>query len=193
MSIIETLRELSEVWRLFGDMPDDTTLSAELSALYLGVSIKTLARYRQNGEGPSYIQYQAEDSKARNQRVNYLLGDLRTWRDSHKVKSTMQAAQIRGLAFSSLLDLTAPQPFWAVDEKIYAHALTISDEDFRELLNTTRAKIIWISVEEVLFEEWHHTQERQKWNDLFIGVLGELMQACQSVQEKHILNEVFLK
>lgn len=193
MSIIETLRELSEVWRLFGDMPDDTTLSAELSALYLGVSIKTLARYRQNGEGPSYIQYQAEDSKARNQRVNYLLGDLRTWRDSHKVKSTMQAAQIRGLAFSSLLDLTAPQPFWAVDEKIYAHALTISDEDFRELLNTTRAKIIWISVEEVLFEEWHHPQERQKWNDLFIGVLDELMQACQSVQEKHILNEVFLK
>ncbi|EKN4691337.1 hypothetical protein JE934_001365 [Yersinia ruckeri] len=191
MSIIETLRELSEVWRLFGDMPDDTTLSAELSALYLGVSIKTLARYRQNGEGPSYIQYQAEDSKARNQRVNYLLGDLRTWRDSHKVKSTMQAAQIRGLAFSSLVDLTAAQPFWAVDEKIYSHALTISDEVFRALLNTTRAKIIWISVEEVLFEEWHHTQERQKWNDLFIGILSELVHACQSMQVRHMLKDEF--
>lgn len=27
MKIIETLRELSEVWKLFGDMPDDTTLN----------------------------------------------------------------------------------------------------------------------------------------------------------------------
>lgn len=93
MSAIDTLREYAEVWRLFGSMPDDATLSAEVSALYLGVSVKTLARYRQTGNGPAYIQYQAEDSKARNQRVNYLLGDLRTWRDRHKVSSTMEAAQ----------------------------------------------------------------------------------------------------
>lgn len=74
MSVVATLRELSEVWKLFGDMPDDTVLNVELTALYLGISVKTLARYRQNGGGPEYIQYQAEDSKARNQRVNYLLG-----------------------------------------------------------------------------------------------------------------------
>lgn len=77
MSVVETLRELSEVWKLFGDMPDDTTLSVDLAALYLGISAKSLARYRQNGGGPQYIQYQTEDSKARNQRVNYLLKDLR--------------------------------------------------------------------------------------------------------------------
>lgn len=65
MSAIDTLREYAEVWRLFGSMPDDATLSAEVSALYLGVSVKTLARYRQTGNGPAYIQYQAEDSKAR--------------------------------------------------------------------------------------------------------------------------------
>ena len=100
MSAIDTLREYAEVWRLFGSMPDDATLSAEVSALYLGVSVKTLARYRQTGNGPAYIQYQAEDSKARNQRVNYLLGDLRIWRDRHKVSSTMEAAQVRGLAFA---------------------------------------------------------------------------------------------
>ena len=64
MSVVETLRELSEVWQLFGDMPDDTTLGVDLAALYLGISVKTLARYRQNGDGPNYIQYQSEDSKA---------------------------------------------------------------------------------------------------------------------------------
>ncbi len=36
MSAIDTLREYAEVWRLFGSMPDDATLSAEVSALYLG-------------------------------------------------------------------------------------------------------------------------------------------------------------
>lgn len=35
MSTIDTLREYAEVWRLFGSMPDDATLSAEVSALYL--------------------------------------------------------------------------------------------------------------------------------------------------------------
>lgn len=108
MSAIDTLREYAEVWRLFGTMPDDATLSAEVSALYLGVSVKTLARYRQTGNGPADIQYQAEDSKARNQRVNYLLGDLRIWRDRHKVSSTMEAAQVRGLAFTSLVDFIEP-------------------------------------------------------------------------------------
>ncbi|MEV9805587.1 hypothetical protein AB0T20_17595 [Escherichia coli] len=139
MSAIDTLREYAEVWRLFGSMPDDATLSAEVSALYLGVSVKTLARYRQTGNGPAYIQYQAEDSKARNQRVNYLLGDLKTWRDNHKVNSTMEAAQVRGLAFASLADFTKPEPFWTIDNKIYSHALTVSDEVFKELLNVSRA------------------------------------------------------
>ncbi len=117
MSVVATLRELSEVWKLFSDMPDDTTLSVDLAALYLGISVKTLARYRQNGDGPTYIQYQSEDSKARNQRVNYLLGDLRSWRDIHKVKSTMHAAQIRGLTFSTLNDFIKPQPFWCIFDK----------------------------------------------------------------------------
>lgn len=34
MKIIETLREMSEIWRLFGDMPDDATLNVELASLY---------------------------------------------------------------------------------------------------------------------------------------------------------------
>lgn len=172
MITIETLRESSEAWCLFGGMPDDATLSAEISALYLGVSVKTLARYRQKGNGPAYIQYQAEDSNARNQRVSYLLSDLRIWRNSHKVSSTMGAAQVRGLTFTSLGDFIEPEPFWTIDNKIYSHALTVSDEIFMELLNTTREEVIWISVEKVLFEDWHSTRERQRWSDLFVGYFG---------------------
>lgn len=192
MSVVATLRDLSEVWQLFGNMPDDTALNVELTALYLGISVKTLARYRQNGDGPPYIQYQAGNSKARNQRVNYLLGDLRIWRDGYKVVSTMQAAQVRGLAFTCLTDFTKPEPFWSIDNKIYSHALTISDEIFKELLNTSRAEVIWISVERVLFEDWHKARERQRWNDLFIVFMSGLLQSCESEQERHILKESFI-
>ncbi|EIZ5886398.1 hypothetical protein MPS87_002423, partial [Salmonella enterica] len=153
MSIVATLRELSEVWKLFGDMPDDTTLNAELAAIYLGVSPKTLARYRQNGGGPEYIQYQEENSKARNQRINYLLKDLKIWRDAHKVKNSMEAAQVRGLAFNSLIDFTIPQPFWQIDNeldsdnknKILSHALRTPEERFKIYLAEKYIKIVWIS------------------------------------------------
>ncbi|AJJ21348.1 hypothetical protein [Yersinia intermedia] len=196
MTVIETLRELSEVWRLFGDMPDDSTLSVDLAALYLGVSVKTLARYRQNGGGPQYIQYQSDDSKARNQRVNYLLKDLRSWRDNHKVNNTMHAAQVRGLAFNSLIELCEPQPFWKVkilpdnDWRLVSHALTIYEEDFKNLLFQPNADIVWISVEEALFSEWQNADERKKWNDTFIEFLNAIISASNAAQEKHILNVI---
>jgi hypothetical protein len=198
MQQIDILRKLSEVWRLFGDMPDDTTLSVDLAALYLGISVKTLARYRQSGGGPSYIQYQSEGSQARNQRVNYLLKDLRSWRHNHKVSNTMHAAQVRGLAFNSLLDFCKPQPFWQVTDKsssrdkskILSHALTIPDDDFKKKLLEPNADIVWISIEEALFNEWQTADERQKWNDIFKEFLNEIISASNAAQEKHILNAI---
>ena len=199
MSVVATLRELSEVWKLFGDMPDDTVLNVELTALYLGISVKTLARYRQNGGGPEYIQYQAEDSKARNQRVNYLLGDLRVWRNSHKVKNSMEAAQVRGLAFNSLSDFTIPQPFWHIDKdinsnnrnKILSHVLITPEDKFKIYLAEKHVNIIWMSIEEALLLEWTDLNERQVFNDLFVSFLSNLIQISPSAQENLILNDVF--
>lgn len=201
MSIVATLRDLSEVWKLFGDMPDDTTLNVELTALYLGISVKTLARYRQNGDGPPYIQYQAGNSKARNQRVNYLLGDLRIWRDGYKVVSTMQAAQVRGLAFNSLIDFTIPQPFWHIDNsaelqnrnKILSHALRTPDERFKLYLKEEHINVIWISIEEALTYDWTDLNERQVFNDLFVNFLSNLTQLSTSAQENIVLNNIFKK
>lgn len=201
MSIVATLRDLSEVWKLFGDMPDDTTLNVDLAALYLGISVKTLARYRQNGGGPEYIQYQSEDSKARNQRVNYLLKDLKVWRDAHKVKNSMEAAQVRGLAFNSLIDFTLPQPFWHIDNsaelqnrnKILSHALRTPEERFKLYLKEERVKITWTSIEEALSWEWADLNERQVFNNTFVELLSNLIQLSNSVQENLILNNILKK
>lgn len=193
MSVIETLRELSEVWRLFSDMPDDATLNVELASLYLGISVKSLARYRQNGGGPQYIQYQSEDSKARNQRINYLLRDLRSWRDDHKVSNTMHAAQIRGLTFASLSDFTEPQPFWQMitngcsKNKLISHALTTPDDIFRQLLEEPNKKVIWTSVEEALFMDWINVDERKRWNDLFNEVINYLIKSANAALEKQTI------
>lgn len=193
MSVIDTLRELSEVWKLFGDMPDDTTLNVDLAALYLGISVKSLARYRQNGDGPHYIQYQSEDSKARNQRINYLLKDLRSWRDSHRVSSTMHAAQVRGLTFTSLSDFTEPQPFWRITtgstSKIISHALTLTDKEFKELLLKPYAGVIWISIENALFQRWENKDERTIWHKVFISVLNNIVCASDAEQERYTLND----
>lgn len=193
MSVVETLRELSEVWRLFSDMPDDATLNVELASLYLGISVKSLARYRQNGGGPQYIQYQSEDSKARNQRINYLLRDLRTWRDNHRVSSTMHAAQVRGLTFTSLSDFTEPQPFWQMigksgaKNKIISHTLTTPDDIFRQLLEEPNKKVIWATIEEALFMDWINVDERKKWNDLFNEVLNYLIKSSSAALEKQTI------
>lgn len=198
MSVVATLRELSEVWKLFGDMPDDTTLNAELAAIYLGVSPKTLARYRQNGGGPEYIQYQEENSKARNQRINYLLKDLKFWRDAHKVKNSMEAAQVRGLAFNSLIDFTIEQPFWHIDNsaelhnrnKILSHALRTPEERFKLYLKEEHINVIWISIEKALTYDWIDVNERQVFNDSFVNFLSELIELSISSQENLVLNNI---
>ncbi|MCW1833556.1 hypothetical protein [Pantoea ananatis] len=191
MSAIETLREMSEVWNLFGDMPDDATVGVDLAALYLGVSVKTLARYRQNGDGPPYVQYQSSDSKARNQRVNYLLGDLRAWRNGHRVKSTMQAAKVRGLTFTRLSDLTSPQPYWrAKDKGLIDHALRVTDEAFKAYLQNTNYELIWISVEQALLEDWTDSEERNHWHSVYIEFLNEMIMSSVALQEKHELSKM---
>ena len=193
MSVVETLREFSEVWKLFSEIPDDATLNVELASLYLGISVKSLARYRQNGGGPAYIQYQVENSKARNQRVNYLLKDLRAWRDNHKVQNTMHAAQIRGLTFTSLTDLCEPHPFWLSNfsgQKIISHALTTSDDLFRKLFSEPNVDIVWISVEQAIFKEWENKNERIIWHNIFITILNNLSYASEAAQERYTMNDV---
>lgn len=201
MPTVDSLRDFTEAWKLFGELPDDTALNVELTALYLGVSVKTLARYRQNGDGPPYIQYPTGNSKARNQRVNYLLRDLKIWRDGHKVVSTMQAAQVRGLTFNSLIDFTLPQPFWHLDEyiesdnrnKILSHALRTPEERFKLYLKEEHINVIWISIEKALTYDWTDVNERKVFNDSFVNFLSNLIELSISSQESLVLENIFKK
>lgn len=211
MISVEILRELSEVWKLFGDLPDDSVLNVDLAAVYLGVSVKTLARYRQNGGGPEYIQYQAEDSKARNQRINYLLGDLRIWRNNHKVKNSMQAAQVRGLAFTSLSDFTEEHPFIVknkiiqkrkikrlgvrdsdteiYDDVILGYILCVEETVLKIEISNNDLQVIWISIEEALKKHWEYNDNKNIFLDCFKLCSQEIITNAEIISDYNFLKQ----
>jgi len=57
---------------------DDELLDANSAALFLGLSTRTLERWRCERTGPSFLRLSVRA-------VRYRLSDLRTWRDSRAV------------------------------------------------------------------------------------------------------------
>ena len=210
MSTIETIREQSEIWSAFASLPDEAAIGADLAAVFLGMGTKTLARLRQNGGSPPYVQYREGESVARNQRVIYILADLRAWREANKVNSSMHAAKVRGLTFSSLGDLLEEQPFWqrtlvskskggmgrAVIDKerdmIVGHAQTVSDSEFELLLHDSFADIVWLPVASAMNQPWFNAESRQVFHRAYVGLLQNLIAQDDRQQEKTLLGAIQL-
>jgi hypothetical protein len=163
------------------NLSDDATISAELAAIFLGISVKTLARLRQNGDGPVHIQYPASGSTARNQKVNYKMRDLREYQYRHVVKSTMDAAVMRGLAFRRVNDLVIPQPFWRIGSEIINHALCVSLEDFSTYLNKPEADIIWVKWSKALSEQWKNKALREPYHSSYVNLLSGLIKSADQI------------
>ena len=62
-------------------------VSTRDAAVYLGVSLETLQRWRHNGIGPAYIR--PGETKGR---VVYLIADLDNWLDSRRVQPKAASA-----------------------------------------------------------------------------------------------------
>jgi hypothetical protein len=179
MSNIANILTHLQIVKEISSFPDEAILSAELAAIFLGVSTKTLASLRQAGDGPAYTQYPKSGSKARNQRVNYIFGDLRKWRDKHVVESTMDAAVKRGLAFLSISDLITPQPFWLVKGQVNNHVFCSTVEQFRENLYNTEASIEFMTWKIALATPWHNNQTRETFLNSYIKFLSGLIDAVK--------------
>lgn len=169
-----TLTQL-EVINAIANMADDATISAGVAAIFLGISEKTLARHRQNGDGPPYTQYPVTGSTARNQKVNYKMRDLREWQYRHIVKSAMDAAVRRGLAFQRVNDLVIPAPFWSIGDKIINHAFCVSLEDFATYLNKPGADIIWVKWSKALSGQWGNDALREPYHSKYVKLLSGLI------------------
>ena len=76
-----------------GDTPmrDDTTyLDTRAAAAHLGLSPRTLDRYRVSGEGPAFYKLGT--------RVRYRLADLEAWAESRRRRSTSDDGRMRAAA-----------------------------------------------------------------------------------------------
>ena len=97
---------------------DDTTLNEEQAAIFLGVSVSTLERWRSKPndpndprgfEGPEMIKIHGKGSVGQNQRVNYKLGALRAFQAKNTSTSSFDSALKAGL----LGWTNAQMPFFA--------------------------------------------------------------------------------
>lgn len=210
MSTLETIRQQAEIWKAFQDIPDDAVVDSKLAAVFLGISHQSLARMRGKGGSPPYVQLREDDSTARNQRVNYILKDLRAWRESNKVSSTMEAAQLRGLTFSTLPSLLEEQPFWILTthskskgtmgrgevseslEVIADHVFTIPGDKFSKLLQDPNAEVQWISLDEAMSRPWANDEARQPFHEAYTKVLQQSIDRSAAQQEAAILRALNL-
>jgi hypothetical protein len=179
--------EVLEVMDRLARLPDDATISNDLASLYLGISPSTLGAMRQAGEGPPYVQYNIPGTKARNQKVNYQMGDLRIYRESKKVGSTMAAAQVRGLCFTSIPEMLTPEPFFMQGGQIWHHALDCSREDFAAAI-TAELDVDWLTIYAAATEiPWVSPDYRAPLAEKFQSVLLAEGRRAASMQEYTIL------
>lgn len=205
---IQQVRDLAEALAIISAMPEDASIGAGLAAVFLGVNEKKLEKIRADtGSGLPYIQYPNSATKARNQDVYYVLGDLRQWRERKKVDSTLEAARIRGLTFSTMEDLLEEQPYWQQTvfgesravlggeitksyPRIIGHIQTVSDEEFASLLHDENAEVIWLSLPDALKEDWASPKARAPFHEAYIELLQGWIDQSNAGQEAAELKSV---
>ncbi len=168
-----------EILSAIANLPDDTSVTQEIAGLFLGMSPKSLGRYRQGkGEsGPKYVQYPVVGSKARNQTVTYIMRELRLWRESNRVSSTMDAAVRRGMACFCIEDLAIGHPLWTCDDGIINHAFCVNIEEFSNYLNDPNVKIEWLHWPDSLPRKWISNATREQFNKPYLDLLNSLIKA----------------
>lgn len=182
MNASQNLLTHIQIVKEISSLPDDATLSTELAALFLCISPKTLARLRQSNDGPPYTQYPQAGSKARNQRVHYIMRNLREWRNKQTIRSTMDAAVRRGMAFSRVNDLILPQPFWTLEGEIINHAFCLTIEEFVACFNNPNASLVWIKWSAALSHNWRNNAIREPFHSAYLRLLSNLIKAAD---QKH--------
>ncbi len=154
-------------------MPDDTPVGVDLAAVYLCTSPATLKRMRAEGTGPKYLQPKTnEGSTARNQKISYLLGELKGWLRAQSTASTMHAAELRGTMFATLQDLATLEPFWVSRvkgvEAVLGHVLA---KDVAGLLSDEEAQIKWLDWGAALGLPWADPEMRQTFEKPYRSLL----------------------
>jgi hypothetical protein len=170
---------LAKVRAGLSQMPDTTPVDADLAAVYLCTSPATLKRMRAEGTGPKYLQPKTnEGTTARNQKISYLMGELKRWLEGQSTNSTMHAAELRGTMFATLQDVGRLEPFWIGKHKgvevVLGHVLATPLTP--SLISDGAAHIEWLDWGAALSLPWTLKEQRAVFEVPFKTLLESALQ-----------------
>ena len=147
-----------ELLAVLSKLPDDAALSTEEAAVLLRVSPSTLSKMRMPGhpvQGPVFIQGGSKGASGSNQRVTYLVGDIKDWQRENRVSNTHEASARKGQMFATLLDLAEERPYWT-DGKglISGPACDVSEDVFLARILSPEWSVDWLSATDAALRPW---------------------------------------
>lgn len=155
-----------EILELLHRLPDDAALLTEEAAVFIRLSPRTLERWRSpvsGVQGPRYQQSggmvakeknEANRVKGANQKITYLIRDLKAWQESITVSDNIEAAVRKGQCFmTTLADIVEERAFWRTHDGMIAGLVDETSVDiFFERLGLW--EIEWMPVTDALNEQW---------------------------------------
>jgi hypothetical protein len=190
---LTVLRDRAAILQALESFPDSADLTSDEAALYLGISKKTLLRWRNDyrrdwggqpapaepGEAfPSARQAVRPGSMARNQHLRWRKSDLRQWRDRGMLRSTdaLDGAVQRGMALVTAADAFKENPWLFGPQGCLGHAQTASDEVFDAWRQRQGVDVVIGTLEEAVLEwAWIEGGDREAFCDLFRDLLMPAM------------------
>jgi hypothetical protein len=145
-----------QVLEILMRLPDDTALLVEEAACVLRLSVRQLERMRAPGsvvKGPKYQQAVSTGAKGRNQKITYIIRDLKEWQREQTIGSSHEAALKIGKYFVTLTDIAAEKAFWRNPE---GRITGLVDETSIELFIARIGKwsIEWMPATDAVGESW---------------------------------------
>ncbi|ENC45877.1 hypothetical protein ECP02999175_3039 [Escherichia coli P0299917.5] len=123
----------------------------------------------------------------------------------------MQAAQVRGLAFNSLIDFTKEHPFVITnkiilkskikrlgvrysdteiyDDVILGHILCVEETLLTSKISNNDLQVIWISIEEALKKHWEHNDNKNIFLECFKLCSQEIITNAEIISDYNFLKQ----
>ena len=122
-------------------LPNETLLTQPEAAVFLRIGQRTLERWRTTGGGPKYRQAAMPGARGYNQRVVYVLGELKDWLNGNTVECTADRIE----RFATLNDFFASEwPFWQDEEGKGLQGEVFEDIGIFEK-RFAKCPIVWLS------------------------------------------------
>jgi len=178
-----------ELLAILSGLPGDVAVTTEEAAVLLRVSPSTLAKMRMPNhpvKGPPYIQAGEKGTTGANQKVTYLIDDLKAWQRANRVTDTQAAAVRKGQLFATLLDLAEERPYWVNEKGLLAGLVMDTSEDvFIARILSPGWSVDWLNATDASLRPWagiigkrvHVAEVERVLSDLLGSVRGALEHA----------------